>query len=372
MLDRKPRAPVTGRSTWSVDDVGAADSWTWTLTAEELEDLDSAIAHQAIANQIEPQTTGSNSIDTDDNYVEIRRESFALPRLAVSMSKWLDEIEDGRGFVVVRGIPTDRYSEAELYKLFWGLGCHLGTAIVQNYEGRRINEVRSRGHSYDAINIRAYATASHLGFHNDPSDLTCLLCVRQARAGGLSRIASASAVYNEILLHHPEFIELLHEGFHHDVRGEGPTGDFNEVTARPIPVFSYFKNKLSCCLNSKSIATARMKMGGALSELEQAALAYIEQRAMDPDLRLDFMLQPGDILMMNNYSVLHARTAFEDHEEPKRQRLLLRLWLNTHTPRTLAPEWDGRFNTGARGGAVVHEHNDGDLLDAGANFAGRA
>jgi len=346
------RSPLTGRAVWDVGDVENADDWVWQLGEAELSDINTALAYSA---------------DAGDNYLNLSRATFPLPRMATSIARWLDEIENGRGFVVVRGLPVEHYDAATIYRLYWGLGCHLGSAIVQNYEGRRINEVRSRGHSYEAVNIRAYATASHLGFHNDPSDLTCLLCVRPARAGGISRIASAVAIYNEILTNHPEFIEPLCRGFHHDIRGEEPSGDFNEVTSQPIPVFSYFAGKLSCCLNSKSIATARTKMGGALSALETAAFDYIEQRAMEHDLRVEFMLQPGDILMMNNYSVLHARTAFDDDDDPARQRLLLRLWLNMHAPRALAPNFDGRFNTGPRGGAVVHAHSDEDLLSAGGS-----
>ena len=109
---------------------------------------------------------------------------------------------------------------------------------------------------------------------------------------------------------------------------------------------------------------AREKMGGTLSSLEREALAYIDERAMEPDLRFEFLLEPGDILMMNNYTVLHARTAFEDWETPESQRLLLRLWLNLYSVRPLAENFTGRFNTGHRGGAVIHNHTDADLLAA--------
>ena len=149
------------------------------------------------------------------------------------------------------------------------------------------------------------------------------------------------------------------------MRGEGPSGDFDEVTDIPIPVYSYFAEKLSCCLNSKAIATARAKMGGELSALERAALDYVETCAMRPKFRFEFMLEPGDISMMNNYSVLHARTAFEDWDDPQRKRLLLRLWLNLHDARPLAENFTGRFNTGPRGGAVRHNRSDQDLIAAG-------
>lgn len=344
------RTPIEGPSAWTAGNLAGRDDWIYRLGADEVREIEAALAAARAA--------GRDGYDFD-------RGDFPLPGLSTVIQGWTREIEDGRGFLVVRGLPVDRYDEATVYALYWGLGRHLGEAIVQNYEGRRINEVRSRGHSYEEVNIRAYATASHLGFHNDPSDLTCLLCVRQAKTGGMSRVASAAAVYNEILRHHSEYLAPLYRGFHHDVRGEGPTGDFDEVTDIAIPVYSWFAGKLSCCLNRKPIVTARMKMGGTLTPLERAALDYIETRAMEPDLRFDFMLEPGDILMMSNYAVLHARTAFEDWDAPERKRLLLRLWLNLYEGRALAPDFTGRFNTGHRGGAVVHNHTDAALIAAG-------
>lgn len=344
------REPVRDASAWRAGDFAKDRPWLYELTPEQIDEIEQALAYARARGR--------------DGY-EIRRDDFPLPRLQPAIRQWLDEVDNGRGFLVVRGLPIERLDEPSLYALYWGLGTHFGDAMVQNYEGRRINEVRSRGHSYEEVNIRAYATASHLGFHSDPSDMACLLCVRQAKIGGLSRIASATAIYNDILADHPEFLEPLCHGFHHDVRGEGPTGDFDEVTETAIPIYSFHAGKLSCCLNTKSITTARMKMGGELSTLERDALDYIEQRAMQPDMRFEFMLQPGDMSMISNYSVLHARTAFEDWPEPERKRTLLRLWINLHEGRDLADDFTGRFNTGHRGGAVVQAHSDAALIAAG-------
>ena len=39
------------------------------------------------------------------------------------------------------------------------------------------------------------------------------------------------------------------------------------------------------------------------------------------------MLEPGDIQYCNNYTILHSRTSFIDHDEPDQKRHLLRIWL---------------------------------------------
>lgn len=343
------REPVAGPVAWSSDRMTDPAAWTYELTPAHVDELKAALDHARRAGR-----TG----------YDIRREDFPLPVLSGAMKAWLDEVEDGRGFLVVRGFPVTGVDESAIYDTYWGLGAHLGNGIVQNYEGRRINEVQDRGHDYGATNIRAYATANNLFFHNDPSDLATLLCVRQARSGGHSILASAAMIYNDILREHPEFLDILYRGFNHDIRGEGPTGDFNEVTDE-IPVYSYFAGKLSCCLSPKACMTGREKMGGTLTDLERGVFDFIEECAARPDRHLSFPLEPGDILMMNNYTVFHGRSGFEDWPEPGRKRLLLRLWLNLHQGRPLAPRFTGRFNTGHRGGAVPQDFTD-DMILAGS------
>jgi len=40
--------------------------------------------------------------------------------------------------------------------------------------------------------------------------------------------------------------------------------------------------------------------------------------------------QPGDIQLLNNAKILHAREAYTDHDDPAERRHLLRLWLTAH------------------------------------------
>ena len=65
---------------------------------------------------------------------------------------------------------------------------------------------------------------------------------------------------------------------------------------------------------------------------------------------------PGDVQFVHNHTVLHARAAFEDHDEPERRRHLLRLWLSARQgrplPGFLAERW-GTIAVGARRGGIV-------------------
>jgi Taurine catabolism dioxygenase TauD, TfdA family len=45
-------------------------------------------------------------------------------------------------------------------------------------------------------------------------------------------------------------------------------------------------------------------------------------------LQFETRLEPGEACFLNNYTVMHARSEFEDWEEPDKKRLMLRLWLD--------------------------------------------
>jgi len=67
--------------------------------------------------------------------------------------------------------------------------------------------------------------------------------------------------------------------------------------------------------------------------LKAAALACIDEAMNDPLLVFDMELRPGDIQFVNNYTVLHGRTAFDDDEDKRKRRHVVRLWLKFFTPR---------------------------------------
>ena len=66
-----------------------------------------------------------------------------------------------------------------------------------------------------------------------------------------------------------------------------------------------------------------------VTPLQIEALDAVAELCKDPTFRLDMKLERGDMQFVNNYCVLHSRTAYEDHQEEGRKRHLLRLWLRT-------------------------------------------
>jgi hypothetical protein len=214
-----------------------------------------------------------------------------------------------------------------------------------------------RGLSYTNIQVRGYMTRAELTPHCDSGDTVGLLSVRPAKSGGLSQIASAMSIHNEILRNHPELLEPLYRGFRHNIRGNGPKGEWENVTRHRVPVFSYHKGRLSSRFNLKAMLTAEeLPDVEPLSDLERRAIAKVAELAMRPDLRLDAMLRAGDFQLLNNHMILHTRTAYEDYPEPDRKRFMIRAWVNMPNSRELEDAFADHFNTGPRQSPALKLH----------------
>jgi hypothetical protein len=344
--------PVRTPAAWKGSEL-VRDSWVVHLTADEVTDIDRALAHAR---------------STVSDWKRMTRDDFPLGRMAKRFVELDHELREGRGVLVIRGVEIRRYSASDIFLLWMGLSSWLGVVVPQNKQGELIGAVTDGGVvTADAHgrmvpagasapgddqnpNFRQYKSRADLRFHNDSADLVGLLCVQSAKSGGMSTVTSSMAVYNALLAEAPEALDHLYEGFHYDVRGEGPSRNLNEVTRHKVPVFSYFEGRLSCRYNPKPIETAQLKMGEPLSPERLAAVRLMERLAGRQDLRLDMWLEPGDMQILNNLVMLHSRTEFQDWPEPERRRLLLRSWINLRDGPRLAPEFANRYNAGARTG----------------------
>ena len=354
MSDTRARleGAVRTPAAWKGSELGR-DSWVVHLTADEIADIDRALVHAR---------------STVADWTRLTREDFPLDRMARRFVEMERELLAGRGFLVLRGLDIRRYVASDIFLLWMGLSSWFGVVVPQNKQGELIGAVTDGGTltsdeqgrlvpaSSSAPgddqnpNFRQYKSRADLRFHNDSADLVGLLCVQSARSGGMSTVTSSMTVYNTLLAEAPETLDHLYEGFHYDVRGEGPSRNLNEVTRHKVPVFSYFEGRLSCRYNPKPIETAQLKMGVPLSPERLAAVRLMERLAGREDLRLDMWLEPGDMQILNNLVMLHSRTEFQDWPEPERRRLLLRSWINLRDGPQLAPEFANRYNAGERTG----------------------
>ena len=334
------REPATDPAAWTAADLRTDTSWIRPFSSDEIEELDEAV------QRVRAQGFGP---------MDFAREDFPLPTLTDALATVADDVENGRGIVLMRGLDFDRYTVDEIRTLYWGIGRHLGTAVSQNPLGEMMAAVTDRGYDQRKNNVRGYTTRQSQNFHCDAPDCVGLLCIHPAKSGGDSMLASSVAIYNHILETHPEYLEPLCTGFHFDLRGEGVTGARNEVTFNRVPIYSYFKGRLSCRYNGKTAPDGMRKAGKPMTALEREAVEYVRATAAQDRFRFDMRFERGDIQFVSNHSILHSRTAYEDWPDADRKRRLLRLWLMLHNGRPLAPEFADRHNTGPRGGVHIRD-----------------
>lgn len=330
-----PSEPVSSRAAWLPQDFKNDDSWIVNLSEELLEELNSAV------RKCKRQGLSALQASVSD---------FSAPKLAMLARDLRRELDAGRGFVLIRGIPVDRYDRDSLRLLYWGIGIHLGTPISQNGLGDLISEVVDRGYDYDTANVRGYTTRGGQSPHTDHGDVVGLLCVHPAKSGGKSMIASGISIFNEVLRTKPDYLPLLAAGFHLDLRGEGPTRDLNEVTRSKIPVFSCYDGRLSVKFNVKTARSGMAKAGLPLDVRTLAAFEYVRELARSDTFRFDMEFRKGDVQLLCNHSILHARSGYEDLREEERKRRLYRMWVNLPDGRRLAPEFADRTNMGYMAG----------------------
>lgn len=78
-----------------------------------------------------------------------------------------------------------------------------------------------------------------------------------------------------------------------------------------------------------------------LDEAERTVLDTYDAVAADLAVHLDMWLAPGDMQFLSNHTIAHARTAFEDADDPDLRRHLLRLWLSLEQAPATEPQPDG-------------------------------
>ena len=100
------RTEITDASAWRGAQMRLETSWILHLTKAHIAEIDQALS-LAMSSGIE--------------VTQMTREHFPLPGLAQSVALWVEEIQKGRGFVLVRGLPVERYDNMQVRVIFWGL-----------------------------------------------------------------------------------------------------------------------------------------------------------------------------------------------------------------------------------------------------------
>ncbi|MGE0152068.1 MAG: TauD/TfdA family dioxygenase [Reyranellaceae bacterium] len=345
------RTALSGPSVWLGRDMVDARTWLREFDARALEEID--IALQAVKQR-------------NPHWDQVRREDFATPAIVALMDDVAEELENGSGIVKLRTLPVDKYSDGELRQIYFGLGCVLGRPVFQNPRGEKMRDIRDEGgdlgRRYGQIEtgdgkgpfLSSYARTlsnGRLRFHTDRTDVVGLLCVRQAAAGGVSKLVSTGAIHNALLERRPDILETLFGDFWRSRLGEeSDTAD----AVYPLPIFGLRQGKLTSHYSLTYIEAAQMVPEvPRLTPLQQEAIDVLMATA--EELCFEMVLEPGDMQFINSHVTYHGRTAFTDDAANRKDRLLLRLWLSMPNCRALPHGHEvlwGNIEAGQRRGGI--------------------
>jgi alpha-ketoglutarate-dependent taurine dioxygenase len=281
---------VSGKAAWKADELAHSTEWILEADAEVVSALEHAVDSRVLTSLME----------------EVRR-----------------RLTEGRGFVVVKGLPSGG-SKEDAAAAFTALGSFLGTPLPQNRDGDLLDEVRDVGGPTPRGAKTNRALVYHTDFATSIPDVFALYAVRQAKEGGESLMVSGYAVHDELLRTRPDALARLYRDWCFDRTGDVPEGHEPVLKA---PVFSRSNGRLKVFYNRARIHRGHRAAGAPIDAEDVEALDAFDELLSSLEFAFIFALEPGDALFADNGVVLHNRTAFVDFDEPEQKRLLYRLWL---------------------------------------------
>lgn len=256
---------------------------------------------------------------------ELTREDMPMPGLAAKLADAAREVRSGRGFVVLRGLPHDEVDLEQFTAAVVSIGLHFGSPLSQNASGERVTYVEDA--TANDPTPRMYRSNLELRPHTDPTAMISLASWNRSQSGGASVVASAVTVHDEIRRRAPHLLEPLYRGYHYHRLGEESEGEA-PVTEWRMPVFTNVDGDLSARYLRTGIVAGERALGRELGPQDIEALNLFDEISTSPENRLAFFLERGEMIVINNYTVMHARTRFVNFPEPERHRKLVRLWLD--------------------------------------------
>jgi alpha-ketoglutarate-dependent taurine dioxygenase len=319
---------ISGPSVWVPAELEQPANWRYSWKPETLLEIEQAV-----------QQLRSGPKDVLNDIIrqpERARELLLLPSFTDDADVIREELEHGRGFVILSGLQLDGYTVEEAYAVYARIALFFGMPLAQDREGTLFYSVRDEGfqvESHGMPGVRGTKSNARLHFHTDSApahrgntpDIVGLLCLHQAKTGGESLLVNAHTLHNIILRENPTLLERLYASFYFDRRAD------TEPWESPIleaPVFAYDGN-LRMRFNEFYMIMGAELAGVPMTRTDMAAISLIKRLTNRPDLIFRFSMERGDIQFINNHYIIHARSAFEDHLNAERKRHLVRTWLTS-------------------------------------------
>ncbi|TFK27344.1 Clavaminate synthase-like protein [Coprinopsis marcescibilis] len=322
---------VEGPIVWKGSDWTNEDQWVYRLSPEELAEIQTGLDH-------------FKNLGLEMGYIS--KDTFPLPTLSSKLHEFAQELYSGRGFFVLRTIPVEQYSRAEIAIIYAGISSHVGSgrgkqdgtgAVLAHIKDLTISHAEEHA-KFGGVGNSAYTTDKQV-FHTDVGDLIALMALETAVEGGTSRLSSAGRVYNELAATRPDLVKTLSEEWVLDSFGGTPG-----YTMRPVLYYDPEDGHVIIQYSRRHFTgygpQKRSPDIPPITEAQAEALDAVHFLAEKYSLGLNF--QKGDIQYINSLGLLHARDEFRDSLEKTRH--LIRLWLRNDqlawkTPKHLEHIW---------------------------------
>ena len=340
-----PTHPDQRHAAWSPRDLQHDSTWIYPLPAAARRYLSAMIKAAHVP---------------DRDLLEYKMDDFDLGPSKAVIAAAMDDAKYGRGLALVRGLPREGLDEHEFELLTWAIGLHFGVSRPQGKASHYMSAVRNIGTDYRSATGRGYSSNAKLDFHTDSADIVGLSCYNKARSGGQSMVTSSLAAYEWMEANDPQSIGHLHRPVHFSRQGEQAPGQSGSY---PHPIFDT-QNGLRFSRWNCNRVVAGQKLEGVpqIAPDHFATLERFDELLRSPELMFTMYLEPGDIQILNSHVNLHARTDFEDYEDPAQRRLLYRMWLATPDSVELPESWRGGYHEVAagavRGGIFGQSYDD--------------
>lgn len=306
-LDR----PITDFRAWTIDTLDPDTTITY-LSGEAVDEV------RALARFIE------------DNPLPLLQRApghVATPALQAAMDIIGARLREGPGFGVIDRLPMDEMSVDTATAVYWTLTRMIGRPVAQKWDGTMLNDIRDAGNR--GYGVRRSVTNEELVFHTDNGfnlvlpDKVGLMCINQAKEGGISRFCSLYSMHNKLLEKFPRQLARMYQPVLFTRHAEHAEGEPKIMRA---PIFNWDGEILSIRPNVNYIRQGYELAGLAVDAELEDALAALGEVADYPELWVQMRMERGQLQFLNNRGVVHYRSAFVDFDEPERKRHLIRVW----------------------------------------------
>jgi len=235
----------------------------------------------------------------------------------------------GSGFVLIRcgGSHTDQKLRA-IYALY---SLQIGTL---NDRYGFFFDVVDQGLDYTKEAVPVSKTRAATGYHTDSTaktylpDAVGLLCLQPAATGGDSLLTNAADLYVHLQTAHPSVLPEMKKDVIRDVITPGTVNNVAAIHENAFPIFSWPNEGFTFRYMRFWIETAFQKTGQELPAQLLRGLNATDDFFQEKSNSIQFRMERGDILFINNRFICHNRTAFENDPATTEPRKMVRTWIN--------------------------------------------